>query len=238
MADRCAYGFAAAWQVARPADRSTLFADASMRVQAVVIGFALDLDAGNIRVALVALLAGANRFMIHDAAEGVLAAGAGVFADAIDTGIGIPTLVVCTTAGQDGSQGFAARFLITDIAVGAGTYHCSHRQRVYDGAGGRVAAGSQRFAEWLTLGTQAGMLGWTVLVLDTLRHSQWYAQHIGIAGEADGAAALGLVIRHQAVCIAGTGVLIKAGVDAVSVATGLVCRTLRVGAAANHLAAS
>jgi len=89
-----------------------------MGVQAVVVRVALDLEARHVGVALEALLAGAHRLVVDDTAEGVLAARARIFADAIDAGVRLPTLVVCPAACQDGGQGLAARVVVAHIAVG------------------------------------------------------------------------------------------------------------------------
>jgi hypothetical protein len=56
-----------------------------VRVQAVIVHPTLNLDAGHIRVAFVAVLAGADRLVLDDSAEGVVTTGTGVLADAVDT---------------------------------------------------------------------------------------------------------------------------------------------------------
>lgn len=76
----------------------------------------------------------------------------------------------------------------------------------------------------------------TVLVFHTFRCWQWYAGNIGVPGETNGAATLGLVFRDQALGVLGTWVLVQAGVDTVLAPAGLVQGTLLVAAATNDLA--
>ncbi len=237
MTHRRADRLSAAGHIARPADRSTLLVAAGVAVQTVVVCAALDLEAGHIGVALEALLAGAHRLVVDHATEGVLAARARVLADAVDTGVRLTALVVRAAAGQDGGESFTTGVLVADVAVRTGADHGAHRQGVDDGTAGGLAARAQRYAERLALAGEAGVLGRTVLVLHTLRQGDWNALHVGIAGEANGAATLRLVVGHQTFSVARAGILLQAGIDAVPVAAGLVQRTLRIRPAANNHAA-
>lgn len=118
--------------IAGAADRATLLVTTGVSVQAVIIHPTLDLDAGNVGVTLVSLLAGANWFVLQHSAEGVIATRTRVFADLVDTGVGVSAVVICATPGHDGGQGLAAVVLAGHEAIGTRADHCSDRQRVDD----------------------------------------------------------------------------------------------------------
>ena len=73
--------------------------------------------------------------------------------------------------------------------------------------------------------------------MDTLWGGDGDTGHTGVASEADGAAALGLVNTDKALSILRTWILIDTRIDTVLVSAGLVSGTLRVSAAADHFTA-
>ena len=76
-----------------------------------------------------------------------------------------------------------------------------------------------------------------MLVLNALGGGDGDTGHPGVASEADGATALGLVNTDKALSIRRTWILIDTRIDTVLVSAGLVSGTLRVSAAADHFTA-
>ena len=84
VADGRADGVPSAGRVAGPTHRPAFLVSTRVGVQAVIVHPTLDLDAGHIRVAFIAVLAGTDRLVLDDSAEGVVTTGTGVLADAVD----------------------------------------------------------------------------------------------------------------------------------------------------------
>ena len=228
-------GFSSTWSIAWTTDRTALLVTADVSVQAVIVHPALDLDAGHVGVPLVALLAGADWLVVDDSAEGVISAGAGIFADLVDAGVRLSTLVVGLAAGEDGAEGLTALVIAGHVPVRAGADHRPHGEGVDHGAGSGGHAGTEVLTEQATLAVQTGVLRGTVLVLHTLGGRDGDTLYPGVAGVPDGTPALGLVVAHQALGTGSTGVLVQAGVDTVLAPAGLVQRTLGVRPAADDL---
>ena len=74
-----------------------------MGVQTVVVHPAFNLDASHVRIALVAVLTGAHWLVLDDPTEGVFSTGTRIFANPVDAGVSLSTLVVCTAARQQRS---------------------------------------------------------------------------------------------------------------------------------------
>ena len=229
-----AEGLASTRSIAGAADWATLLVTTGMSVEAVIIHPTLHLDAGNIGVALVTLLTSAHRVVINNSAEGMVSTGTRVFTYLVEAGVSFWAVIISGAPGHDGRQGLAAVVLAGHVAVRTGADHCSDRQRVDDGAGGGLLAGAEGGAEQRAFVVQTGVLRGAVLVLDALRGGDGHTRHPGVASEADGAAALGLVNTDKTLSIRRTWILIDTRIDTVLVSACLVSWTLRVGAAANH----
>ena len=236
MVGGCTGCLAATRSVTGPADRSALLVTADMSVQAVIVNSALYLDTGHVRVAFIALLAGADWVVVDHPAERVVPTGAGVFADLVDAGVRLSTLVVRLAAREDGAEGLAALVVTGHVAVRAGADHGADREGVNHRAGGGGDTGAQLGAERLAATVQAGLLAGTVLVLHTLRGGQGDTANPGVPGVADRAETAGLVVVNLAESTGSAGVLVQAGVDAVLAPAGLVQRALGVAATADDLA--
>ena len=114
--------------IAGAADRATLLVTTGVSVQTVIIHPALDLDAGNIGVTLVAFLTGADGLVLQHSAEGVISTRTRVLADLVDTGVGVSAVIICATPGHDRGQGLAAVVLAGHKAIWTRADHCSDRQ--------------------------------------------------------------------------------------------------------------
>jgi hypothetical protein len=235
MTDCSAYCLSSTGGIARPTHRPAFFVSARMGVQTVVVHPALNLDASHVRITLVAVLTGANWLVLDDPTEGMLSTGTRIFANSVDAGVSLSTLVVRTAARQDGWQGSAAVVICADVAVRAGTDHRPHWEGVNHCAYCWIVAGVEVQTEVFALLTETSVARWAVLVLDTLWSGQWNTVDVCVASESNGTSALGLVVSHQTFSILGTWVLVETGVDTVLAPAGLVLRTLLVAAAANHL---
>lgn len=126
VADRSTGCLPSAGGIARPTHRPAFFISARVTVQAVVVSLTNDLDAGHVGIALVAIFASTDRFVLDDSAEGVITAGAGVIAELVDAGIRLITLIVSAAARQDGIQGPTAVVVRADVAVRTGADHGTH----------------------------------------------------------------------------------------------------------------
>ena len=233
VADGLAGGLAAAGQVTRTTHRPTFLVDTGVRVEAVVVHGALDLEAGHVRVALVAVLAGAHWLVLDDATEGVLTTGTWIHTDLVDARVSFATIIVCRAAGKNRRERLAARVVGADVAVGTGADHGSHRQGVDHRARGRAGARVEGFAEQDALAVEAGVLGRAVLVLDTLGCGDGQAGHQRVASEAERAAALSLVVSDKTVCIFSTWILVETRINTILISAGFVLRTLGVSATAD-----
>ena len=147
MIDCCTQSFSSTWSIAWATDWSTLFIATCVSIQTIIIHATLHLDTGHIRVAFITLLTGADWLVIDDAAERMVSTGTWIFADLVDTGVSLSTLIISVAARQDGSQGLAAVVVIRNISIRTGADHGAHWQRVNDGAGGGVST-------WAELGTE------------------------------------------------------------------------------------
>lgn len=235
MADGCADRLSSAGGVAWPAHWPAFLVSTRVGVKAVIVHPTLNLDTSHIWVAFVAVLTSTHGLVFYHSAEGVVSAGTRVLADPVDAGVRLPALIVSAAPGQDGRQGSAAVFISADIAVRTCAHHSPHRQGVNHCADGGVVAGVEGETEGLTLLTEAAVAAGAVLVLHALWSGQRDAGHIGVTGEPDGAATLGLMGSHQTLSILGTWVLMDAGVDAVLASAGPIFRALLVSPAADHL---
>ncbi|MAD25761.1 MAG: hypothetical protein CMO44_16500 [Verrucomicrobiales bacterium] len=206
-----------------------------MGVQTVVVHPALNLDASHVRITFVAVLTGTHWLVLDDSTEGVLSTGTRIFANPVDAGVSLSTLVISTAARQDGWQRSAAILICADVAVGAGTNHRPHWEGVDHCAYCWVVTGVEVQTEVFALLAETSVPRWAVLVLDTLWSRQWNTVDVCVASESNGTSALGLVVSHQTFSILGAWVLVETGVDTVLASAGLVLRTLLVTAAANHL---
>ena len=85
VADGRADGVPSAGRVAGPTHRPAFLVSTRMGVQTVIVHPTLDLDAGHIRVAFIAVFTGADRLVLDDSTEGVVTTCTWVLADAVDT---------------------------------------------------------------------------------------------------------------------------------------------------------
>jgi hypothetical protein len=69
-----------------------------MGVQTVVVHPALNLDASHVRITFVAILTGAYWLVLDNPTEGVLSTGTRIFANPVDAGVRLSTLVVRAAA--------------------------------------------------------------------------------------------------------------------------------------------
>lgn len=193
MANCCADCLSPTGDITRPTHRPAFLMLTSMGVKTVVIHMTLNLETGNIRVALISIFAGADRLVFNDSAECMIPTGTRIIAYFIDAGISFSTFVISAAAREDGRQGATAVVISADIAIRTSTDHGSHREGVNYGALGRVCAGVDCDAEWHTLLTEAAMLGGAVFILDTFWGGKRNAGNAWIACEANGTSALCLV---------------------------------------------
>ena len=236
MLNCSAHSLAAARSVTRSANRPALFVAASVSVQTVVIHSALNLHTRHVRVALVAGLARAHRFVLYNPTGCVFAARARIRAQLVDTAVSLSALVVCCTTGQNWRQRATARFVITNPAVRTCTDHGAYRQRVDDRTNSRTGAWAQCLTQRLAFGVETSVFGRTVLVLHTLRPRYRQTCNMWIANKSRRTSALWLVFSHQTVGVLCTWVLVQTRIDAVFVTAGLVHWTLCITPTANHLA--
>lgn len=94
MTDCRAYCLSSTGGIARPTHRPAFFISARVGVQTVVVHPAFNLDASHVRIALVAVLTGTNWLVFDHPTEGMLSTGARIFANPVDAGISLSTLVV------------------------------------------------------------------------------------------------------------------------------------------------
>ena len=94
MTDCRAYCLSSTGSIARPTHRPAFFISARMGVQTVVVHPAFNLDASHVRIALVAVLTGTNWLVFNHPTEGMLSASTRIFANPVDAGISLSTLVV------------------------------------------------------------------------------------------------------------------------------------------------
>ena len=94
MTDCRAYCLSSTGGIARSTHRPAFFISARMGVQTVVVHPALNLDASHVRIALVAVLTGTNWLVFNHPTEGMLSASTRIFANPVDAGISLSTLVV------------------------------------------------------------------------------------------------------------------------------------------------
>lgn len=154
----CAESLSATRGIAGAADWSALLITADVSVQAVIVHHALYLDTGHVRVSFISFLTGTDRLVVDHSAEGVVPAGAGVFTDLVDAGVGFFTLVVSLAARENGPEGLAALVVTGNVAVRAGADHGPHWQGVDHRASGGGDAGVEVLTEQATLAVQAAVV--------------------------------------------------------------------------------
>ena len=95
-------GLASTRGIAGATDWATLFITTGVGVQTVVIYPTLHLDTGNIWIALVSLLAGADWFVFKHSTESMISTSTWIFANFVDTGVSLSAFVIRGTSRQDG----------------------------------------------------------------------------------------------------------------------------------------
>lgn len=108
MADGLTNSLTATRKIARSTDWSTFLVSAGVCVQAVVIHFALYLQASHIGIAFVAFVTRAHRLVFNHTAAGMFSTSTRVSTQLVDTAVSFTTLVICCTARENRTQGLAA----------------------------------------------------------------------------------------------------------------------------------
>lgn len=233
VAHALAHGLLAARLVVGAAHGGALPVATGVRRGAVVVAVAADFVAANLWVSLVAALARAHRVVLDDVTDGVGAAHARVFAEAVEARLVGGALRVGRAAGLDGRQQVAAATLFDDHAVGTHAKHGPDRQCVDHLADGGVVARVQH-RTWVDAAlVDAGELALAVAVDAALGFHDGDALHLGVSCGAGRAAAAGLVLVVDAFGGGRAGVFVCTGADALVVDAAAVARALGVSPAAD-----
>ena len=98
MVGSSAHSLSSTGSIAGATHGATLLIATCMGVQTVIVHSALHLDAGHVRIALIAFLTGADRVVVDDTAEGMVSTGTGVLADLVDARVSLSTVIISLTS--------------------------------------------------------------------------------------------------------------------------------------------
>ena len=233
VVDALADGIAAAGQVVHTTDRCAGALQTLMSIFTVIVRGTAHRVASGLGVTVEAWLACAYWPVVLNGALGVPAASTGILANVVDTSLRVTTLVVSGAADQDGDQCLASAIVGGVVTFRTRAEELLDGQGLDDSADGRWCTGIQDLATGLTLFVEADLGCGTVFVLHALGGWDWVAGSHAVSDEANVARALGDVSGHGAIGVDVTGVLLDAGIVAVSVVAGVSDGALAVGPASN-----
>lgn len=172
--------------------------------------------------------------VLDDLADGVGAAHAGVFAEAVEARLVGGALWVCLAPGFDGRREVTRSALLDDHAIGTYAQHRPDWQSVDNLTEGAVVTRVQHRARVDAALIDAGELALAVPINAALRLGDGEALDLGVACCAIGAAAAGLVVVVDAICTSRARIVVCTKIDALVVDAALIARAIRVSPASNN----